>query len=58
MENSAAHSTTTTCTATISSLLQVHYDQRWASLGYLAIFIVAFQTLAMLAVAKCRHIRR
>lgn len=37
---------------------ELNYDQRWNQVGYIAIFILAFQLLAVLAVRFIRHIVR
>ena len=44
--------------AYISEKYEIYYGQRWESLGYLALFFVAFQLLSFVAVARCRHIKR
>ena len=42
----------------VSTKYDVHYDEALANLGYLALFIVAFQAMAFVATRTVRHIVR
>jgi hypothetical protein len=42
----------------VSTKYQVYVDQQWQSLGYLALFVLAFQALAFYAVRNVRWITR
>ena len=46
------------CASPHSFPLEIYYDARWASLGYLALFIVVFQAVHWVAVRYVRHIVR
>ena len=42
----------------VSSKYEVFADQAWNSLGYLTLFIIAFQMLAFFSLRYVRHISR
>jgi hypothetical protein len=42
----------------VSQKYDVWFDAQWASLGYLALFIVAFQLMALYGINRVRHIVR
>jgi hypothetical protein len=44
--------------AYVSSKYDVYFEEEWASLGFLAIFIVVFQVFALYGINRIRHIVR
>ncbi len=44
--------------AYVSDMYDVHIDEVWPSIGYLALFVLAFQVMAWVAIRRVRHIVR
>lgn len=42
----------------VSELYEINYDDRWVSLGFLVIFILAFQLMHFAITRRVRHIVR